>query len=633
MKLQIDNLDGQGPRDYTAAIDSTGMPRVVRQLNKPSELQVSLLANQPDFVVPVIGARITVGRMNGQDVFTGYLTEAPVFEYLGWGERGPAYRYNLVALSDEAILDRKRLPQRSPFVARSAGNALRQMTTDLLPGVFDTSAVQDVDVLASYVPDPQEPWTYHAALVALEARGSYRVNDGALIFSPVGAAQYSVSEADSNFSPDGLALQAASGLVNDVTVVGLIEPQDYVKDYLVGDGLTLKFYLSQTPFIKSSQTLMNEEYLGTALDSTRWKATDPSNAVSVSSGQLQVSGGTGTDGATTVVFAENIELGGAVVLQHGSVTFGAASTGVLGGLYPATVSIAGCLAGFQITPNGAQCNIQALVNGAAVGTPMPTVAGHEYALTTRFYAPEVYRRQQIFHSAAHPAGNGFGGAAVLADVRIVLEVHDIDPANPASLVADSTVLYDGILPAAPGFCTSALVNAANMNCAIAFTRFVQAVDAEVRTALPGADYVTRLVGAQSDGAECTILSSAALEFFPQICPDSEPTDRSALSRAGPRVGKSDKSSQHCGAAKRDRRRDPGGGEACAGANAAYRRRLRERCAGTARWSNRSSLDRGLRNLERLPAWRCGGHFSGRRCANKCSLAASGLHGNCEASRD
>ena len=520
MKLQIDNLDGQGPRDYTPTIDSARMPRVLRQLNKPSELQVSLLANQPDFVVPGLGARVTLGRMNGQDVFTGYLMQAPVFEYLGWGERGPVYRYNLVALSDEAILDRKRLPERSPFVDRSAGNALRQMTLDLLPEVFDTSALQDVDVLASYVPDPQKPWTEHAAVIALEARGSYRVNDGSLIFSPLAVAEYSVSESDTNFSPDGLAIQPVSGLANDATVVGLVEPQDYVKDYFVGDNLTLRFYLSQIPFIKRSQTLMEEEYLGAALDATRWSVTDPSSAVSVSSGQLQVAGGNGVDGATNVVFAESVELGGAVVLQHGSVTFGAASTGVLGGLYPGAVSIPGCLAGFQITSNGAQCNIQALVNGAAVGPPLATVAGHQYALTTRFYAPEIYRKQQIFHCASHPAGSGFGGAAVPADVRMVLEVHDIDPANPASLVADSIVLYDDIIPGAPGFCTYALVNAANMNCTIAFTRFVQAVDAEVRTALLGASYVTRLVGAQSDGAECTILSSGTLEFYPQYLPET-----------------------------------------------------------------------------------------------------------------
>lgn len=520
MKLQIDNFDGSGPRDYTPAIDSARMPRVVRKLNQPAELQVSLVANGADFVVPANGARVTLGRTNGQDVFTGYLMQAPIFEYLGWGERGPVYRYNLVALSDEAILDRKRLPDRSPFVDRSAGNALRQITTDLLPGVFDTTAVQDVDTLASYAPDPQKKWTYHAAEIALEARGSYRASAGTLIFAPVGAVTYALNETDANFSPAQLLIQPVDGLINDVTVLGMIEPQAYVKDYFIGDGLTLRFYLSQTPFVKTSQTLVDEEYVGTALDATRWQATDPSNAVSVSGGQLQIAGGTGTDGATTVVFAESVELGGGFVLQHGNVTFASASSAVLGGLYPGAISIAGCLAGFRITPNGSQCNIQALINGAAVGTPLATVAGHEYALTTRFYSREVYRRQQIFHSPNHPAGSGFGGASVAADLRIVLELHDIDPNNPASLIAASTVLYDNVISSAPGFCTYALVNAANLNCSIAFTRIIQAVDAEVQSAPNGTNYSTRLVGALSDGAECTILSSGELEFFTSYVPAS-----------------------------------------------------------------------------------------------------------------
>ena len=38
----------------------------------------------------------------------------------------------------------------------------------------------------------------------------------------------------------------------------------------------------------------------------------------------------------------------------------------------------------------------------------------------------------------------------------ILEVHDIDPNNPPSIVAASTVLFDGSLPAAPDYCTYAL---------------------------------------------------------------------------------------------------------------------------------------------------------------------------------
>ena len=98
-----------------------------------------------------------------------------------------------------------------------------------------------------------------------------------------------------------------------------------------GDGLSLKFYLSQEPFAQAKPALIDEEYLGPDLDPTIWVVIDPSAAVSVVAQTLQIAGGTGVDGQTTVSFIEQIELGGALELQHGDVSFTAASQGVLGG--------------------------------------------------------------------------------------------------------------------------------------------------------------------------------------------------------------------------------------------------------------------------------------------------------------
>ena len=520
MKLQIDNLDGSGLRDYTAAIDAARAPRIVRKLNEASELRFSLLQDDPSFIVPTRGARVLLGRTNGQDVFTGYITVSPEYEYLGWGMHGPMYRYNIVALSDEALLDEKRLPARSPFVDRSAGDALRQVTTEAIPNAFDFSAVQNLDTLPSYVPDPQQSWAVHAAAIAAQARAAFRSMNGALIFAPLGAATYSLAESDANFSPQGLTLQPVNSVVNDATVIGEIEPEAYVKDYFVGDGLTTRFYLSQTPFTKFNTTVFDEEYASTALDPTRWSLTDPAAVVSVSGGKLQVAGGNGTDGATTVSFVEKMEMGGATILQHGDVVFNAASTGILGGIYLGVVSRANCIAGFQITPSGSLSQIQALIDGVAVGAAMTTVAGHHYALSTRIYSQEIYRLQQTFHGAGYPAGCGLGGAQVNANVRLVLEVHDVDPANPATMIAASTVLYDGVLSGAPACCSYVLVNSPGLHCSIAFTRFIQAADAEVRSALPSQSYRTRLVGPMSAGGECNVYSGPTLSFFSLYVPAS-----------------------------------------------------------------------------------------------------------------
>jgi hypothetical protein len=136
---------------------------------------------------------------------------------------------------------------------------------------------------------------------------------------------------------------------------------------------------------------------------------------------------------------------------------------------------------------------------------------------------EVYRLGEIYHSSSHPAGSGWGGAAMTADVRFVLEVQDIDPSNPATLVAPATVLYDDVITSAPGFCTYVLVNAANMQCSIAYTYVAHISLAEVRTALQisstqYAPYVTQLVGSLSEGAACEITSSPSLDFYPQYVP-------------------------------------------------------------------------------------------------------------------
>jgi hypothetical protein len=517
MKLQIDNLDGRGPQDYTSTIDGSRLPQIIRRLNKPSVLKVGLLANAVDFVVPVNGARVTLGKTNGQDVFSGYVTGTPAYEYLGWGGRGPVYRYNLVAQSDEVLLDRKRLPDRVPFVDRSAGDALRQMAQDLLPGVFDVTSAQNLDALASYTADPRKKFSEHAAEIALESRARYRISEGAIVFASAGATSYTLNESDANFSPQGLTLIPVDGPLNDATISGNAEPQAYVRDYFVGDGITLKFFLSQTPFMSFNSTILTEEYSGTALDPTRWSKTDPANVIAVNDGGLHVTGGTGVDGETLVNFAEKVEIGGALMMQHGDVTFDAPSSGIIGGLYAGAVTLSGCVAGFQISPAGGESNIQAVVNGAAAGSPLTTVSSLNYVLTTRIYCMEIYRAQQIFHSSQHPSGSGRGGAAVPADVRVVLEAHVIDPSNPGSLVAPSQVLYDGVISGAPAFCTYALINAENMQCDISFTRMVRAADAEVRSTLPGDSPRTRLVGALSDGAECSI-SGTGLDFYTSHVP-------------------------------------------------------------------------------------------------------------------
>jgi len=522
MKLLIDNLDGLGTQDYTAFVDSSKNPSVVRKLNSPAELKFGLVGGDGSFAVPAIGGRVTLTLRNGNDLFTGYIVQTPTYQYLGWADRGLSYRYAVEALSDVMLMDQKAPPPQPPFVDRSAGAAFEQLTAEALPGWFDTSGVEAGDLMPYYSVNPAKKWTASAAEIALSARCAYRDDNSKLFFTPLGANTYELAENAATFSPGDLQLQSVNRVVNDLTILGPLEPSTHVKDYFCGDGYTTYFYMSQKPFTRSSQvalydrTILDETY--TELDPTHWTVIDPLDVISVSAGQLQVAGGTGMDGQTLLNLIEQVELGGATMLEHGDVVFHAASDGVIGGLYAGGVSIADCLAGFRITPSGDFCNIQALVGGSVTGTPLATQTGHHYVFTTTLYPTETYRMQQVFHSSLYPSGSPRGGGAVGCDVRVVLQVQDIDPTNPATQIAPATVLFDDNLAGVPGFCTYALINAGNIQCSLAFTYIWLPVDALVRGTPLGGSTVTLLTGSLLDGAECQVTTAPALEFYPEYIP-------------------------------------------------------------------------------------------------------------------
>jgi hypothetical protein len=522
MKLLIDNLDGHGPQDYTAFVDSGKSPSLVRKLNSPTELKFGLVAGEGSLAVPVIGGRVTLTLSNGNDLFTGYIVETPTYQYLGWADRGLVYRYEVDALSDVMLMDQKAPPPHPPFVDRNAGDAFEQLTAEALPRWFDVSGVEAGDPIPYYSVNPAKKWTASAAEIALSSRCSYRDDNSKLFFGPLAANTYALAEDAVTFSPGDLQLQSVNRLVNDLTILGPLEPGAHVKDYFVGDGYTTHFYMSQKQFTRSSQvalynrTILDEIYM--ELDPTHWTVTDPLGVITVSKGQLQVAGGTGIDGQTLLNFIEQVELGGATMLEHGDVVFNAASDGVIGGLYAGAVSIMDCLAGFRITPLGANCDIQALVGGSVTGAALATQAGHHYVFTTLLYPTEVYRMQQLFHSSLHPSGAARGGGAVACDVRVVLEVQDIDPTNPATQIAPATVLYDEVITNAPGFCAYALINAGSIKCSVAFTHIWLPVDALVRSTLPGEDTATVLTGSLLDGAECQVTTTPALDFYPEYIP-------------------------------------------------------------------------------------------------------------------
>src|SRR5260370_4975313 len=187
MKLLIDNLEGRGALDYTAFVDSSKNPSLVRKLNRAGEFKFGLVAGN---IVPVIGARVTLTLSNGNSLFTGYVAQTLTYQYSGWADRGAVYLYEMVALSDVMLMDLKAPPPHPPFVDRNAGDAFRQLTAEALPGWLDVTIVQAGDAIPYFSVNPAQKWTVSAEEIALSSPCPYRDDKVKLFFSPVCANTY-----------------------------------------------------------------------------------------------------------------------------------------------------------------------------------------------------------------------------------------------------------------------------------------------------------------------------------------------------------------------------------------------------------------------------------------------------------
>src|SRR4051812_23464271 len=459
MTLTLDSLD------YIAALDLSTPPKISRKLNRPSTAHFALATT--DLPSPSKNARVIFTRSDGTKLFTGYLDSALERRYLGWGERGPVYHLECSATSDEVMLDRLAMPPRPAFVNRTAGDALRRLTTSLAPGIFDLSSISDLDIVPVFPIARASTWSQNAAQLAIRARAAYRAHDSAVTFQAVGATQHTLTEASPIFCPDGLHLAGSHITANQVLAIGKVEPRLWCKDYFLGDGVNLNFILARKPFSQFSYALLDENYTAAALDPEHWTVADPTSAFNLAAGKLLISGGSGVDGGTTLTFAEQLELAGGLLLAHGAAVFTAASTGILGGIYNGAISAANCVAGFQISPDGSgQPQISAIVNGAPAGAVVTGINGHAYALTTRINSQHIYRATEPFHSSAHPAGSPRGAGTIAADVRVLMTVQEISPSSSTPV----TVIYDGVISSAPAYCTYAPVNAINLHGSLASTR-------------------------------------------------------------------------------------------------------------------------------------------------------------------
>jgi hypothetical protein len=384
MKVTINNQDGKGAVDYSAAVcadKATGNAVVIeRRMNQPTLARLLLDCASHGLPAPAHNAAVVVAADNGSLLFTGYVpTQAePVYE--GQNTHGACYRMQVQVVSDDWLLDRAALPQTAPLLGQTAGEMVRVLTTRVDPTLVDLSGVQDVGTIGFFEPQPNLSWSENVAALANQARAAYRVVDGQLTLAPVGSTVHVLSDQQGTVEFSNLTASVAKTLVNDVTVTGLAQPMEYVTELFEGDGATVNFQLQRYPFPVHKTLLLDEEFTQSTINTAIWTVNDAGGYLSVSGAGLAFSGGAGTDGTTTMTTIDPVELGGEVIVEAGFVQINSGSDGVLCGLYSGAIGIPNCLAGFWVQTSGGNTTLSPLVEGSQVGASFTVQAGHSYIL-------------------------------------------------------------------------------------------------------------------------------------------------------------------------------------------------------------------------------------------------------------
>jgi hypothetical protein len=517
MKLTIDNNDGRGPVDYSAAIVAGRPFRIVRRLNEPVTCAVTLFPS--DLAMPARNGRVIVSDDHGILLFTGYLATEPALELAGQGSAGAVYQAAVTAISDEILLDRQPLPQSGPVYGASSGGALQSMLARINARNITANLSPATTIVSEFQADSGRTWAANAGALASATRSAYLLMNGILTLTPVGTATHSLDETQGTLSLSGLELAMTRALANDVTVCGEAEPSAYVTEYFEGDGTTMLFQLTQPPWLPppSKTKPLIETFSGPAINPQIWNVEDPGGALGLTSAGFTSTGGGSNLGTTVLSAISNVELGGGLVLELNNVQFGSATDGILNGLYSASQALlANCVAGFEIGQANGAATITPLMNGAVSGSAFTAAAGHSYTLRLRFYSNEAQRIQQSYYAIG--AGDGtklFGGQVVSAEATLAFEVQD----TTNGVAATPVVLYTGSYAGAPPpFCLFAPYNGGDLACSIGGITVEQQGPVWVVTTPPNGSPTVRRLGTTAQGADCTVTRTGRLQFYPASTP-------------------------------------------------------------------------------------------------------------------
>jgi hypothetical protein len=520
LKLTIDNLNGFGAIDYSAAICPDASLTIVRVLNMPSRctglLEVGAQANPGSgttLLVPVRRGRIVVSADSGTVLFTGYLATEPVPLYAGVGLAGPVYRAAFTAISDEWLLDKQTLILTGAGFAATGATLLDTLTNRIAAGLLTTSGVLNPNVAGVFIPEAAKPWSANASGIAGSTYAAYRVLDGALVMQRVGSVTHMVDFDDGlgvgDLKVSSLKTSMIKELANDVTLSGQIEPTAYVQEMFAGDGTTTLFTLSDIPLRATIPTLLTDSFNQASFNTQLWTVTDSGSHLGLGGAGLTISGGNGYDGQTVLAAIDAIEMGGSLVVEAGNVLLSAPSDGVLCGLYSGPVQRSNCFAGYNVRQSGGATVVTPYVNGAEIGTTYTVLPGHIYTLRVRLHSVEMQRVLQTYYARIDGVVESFGGGPVTSPMSLVFDLQDLGDASNTP----ATVLYDGASATSPAYCTFAAVDSIELTGTMGFCTITQTGSGWIVSTLPGGATETLLIGIAGEGVDCRLTTTGKVTFF------------------------------------------------------------------------------------------------------------------------
>lgn len=509
MKITIQGLD------YTSAFDGAQPLTIERKLNEPSQCRLGL-ALQPNsgLPVPARGALIEIAGDDGTVYFTGAIVVSPSPKYAGLAQEGPLYKWEVVALSDEVLLDEMPMPPCAGIAGETVGSLIDALVTHS-GSLALTMKSGSADALVGNVSLASgAKWSKGVQEAATIARVAYRVLNGMITIVPIQSIVHVLDEADNRFNPANLTLAASADRLpaNDVTICGEHEPVAYVTEYFRGDGVTTSFYLSADPYFPPAAKagIIRELFDERELDKRIWASTGEAGYFSLGSGGLEMNGGTGVDGQTVLSWIDPVEMGGTLLLEAAGVTLAAGSAGILAGFFDGGTDSTSCTVGFQVTAQQGtgNLNLQPLVQGALAGTVFTLTPSNQYTLRVRVHGQECNRALAIYRSASTEGAITAGGGWNLSPGKLQLEVQEFVNGVGGMPVT----LYDGSVASLPGTCSVAVASSLDLTGSVRACHLVNLGSGWVVSTPTSGGAYTRRMGSSVEAGECQLGRNGKLQF-------------------------------------------------------------------------------------------------------------------------